>query len=40
MKNEINAIKFYEKLGFDKFDTHIFKLGQDEQIDNLMKLIL
>ena len=39
-ENNINAIKFYEKLGFDKFDTHIFKLGQDEQIDNLMKLIL
>ena len=36
----INAIKFYEKLGFEKFDTHIFKLGEDEQTDNLMKLIL
>lgn len=39
-ENNINAIKFYEKLGFEKFDTHIFKLGDDEQIDNLMKLIL
>ena len=39
-ENNINAIKFYEKLGFEKFDTHIFKLGEDEQIDNLMKLIL
>lgn len=36
----INAIKFYEKLGFKKFDTHIFKLGDDEQTDYLMKLIL
>lgn len=39
-ENNINAIKFYEKLGFKKFDIHIFKLGDDEQIDNLMKLIL
>lgn len=39
-ENNINAIKFYKKLGFKKFDTHIFKLGDDEQIDNLMKLIL
>jgi ribosomal protein S18 acetylase RimI-like enzyme len=39
-ENNTNAIKFYEKLGFVKFDTHIFKLGEDEQTDNLMKLIL
>lgn len=39
-ENNINAIKFYEKLGFKKFDTHIFKLGEDEQTDNLMKFIL
>lgn len=39
-ENNINAIKFYEKLGFQKFDTHIFKLGDDEQTDNLMKLTL
>ncbi|KGK90158.1 GNAT family N-acetyltransferase [Clostridium sp. HMP27] len=39
-ENNINAIKFYEKQGFNKFDTHIFKLGEDEQMDNLMKLIL
>ena len=39
-ENNIGAIKFYEKQGFKKFSTHIFKLGEDEQIDNLMKLIL
>ncbi|AWK51380.1 GNAT family N-acetyltransferase [Clostridium beijerinckii] len=39
-ENNINAIKFYEKQGFEKFDTHIFKLGEDEQTDNLMKLML
>lgn len=35
-----NAIKFYERQGFEKFHTHIFKLGNDEQIDNLMKFNL
>jgi ribosomal protein S18 acetylase RimI-like enzyme len=39
-EHNINAIKFYEKQGFEKFDTHIFKLGEDEQTDNLMKLVL
>jgi ribosomal protein S18 acetylase RimI-like enzyme len=39
-ENNINAIKFYEKQGFETFDTHIFKLGEDEQTDNLMRLLL
>lgn len=39
-EHNINAIRFYEKQGFEKFDTHIFKLGDDEQTDNLMKLTL
>lgn len=39
-EHNINAIKFYEKQGFEKFDTHVFKLGEDEQTDNLMKLTL
>ncbi|MCR1949843.1 GNAT family N-acetyltransferase [Clostridium sp. DSM 100503] len=39
-ENNISAIKFYEKQGFVKFDTHVFKLGDDEQTDNLMKLVL
>ena len=39
-EHNINAIRFYEKQGFEKFDTHIFKLGNDEQTDNLMKLVL
>lgn len=39
-ENNMNAIKFYEKQGFKKFCTHTFKLGEDEQIDNLMKLVL
>ncbi|BCN29735.1 GNAT family N-acetyltransferase [Anaeromicropila herbilytica] len=39
-ENNINAIKFYEKQGFEIFDSHIFKLGDDEQTDYLMKLVL
>jgi hypothetical protein len=32
------AIRFYEKNGFEAFDKHIFKLGNDEQTDIMMKL--
>lgn len=31
------AINFYKKNGFVEFDTHIFKLGDDEQTDIMMK---
>ena len=34
------AIRFYEKNGFVAFDKHIFKLGEDEQTDIMMKLEL
>ncbi len=34
------AIRFYEKNGFVPFDKHIFKLGNDEQTDIMMKLKL
>ncbi|MGL2966319.1 N-acetyltransferase family protein [Flavobacterium sp. XGLA_31] len=34
------AIRFYEKNGFVVFDKHIFKLGDDEQTDLMMKLQL
>lgn len=34
------AIRFYEKNGFVAFDKHIFKLGDDEQTDIMMKKIL
>lgn len=34
------AIKFYEKNGFLAFDKHLFKLGNDEQTDIMMKLKL
>jgi ribosomal protein S18 acetylase RimI-like enzyme len=34
------AIRFYEKNGFVAYDKHIFKLGEDEQTDIMMKKIL
>lgn len=34
------ALQFYKKNWFVQFDTHIFKLGYDEQIDIMMKLAL
>ena len=34
------AINFYKKNGFVEFDKHIFKLGEDEQTDIMMKLQL
>lgn len=33
------AIRFYQKNGFIEFDKHIFKLGNDEQTDILMRLV-
>lgn len=34
------AISFYRKNGFVEFDKHIFRLGDDEQTDIMMKLQL
>jgi diamine N-acetyltransferase len=34
----LRAISFYKKNGFVEFDKHIFKLGNDEQTDIMMKL--
>lgn len=36
-ERNFNAIRFYEKEGFVTFDKHVFKLGDDEQTDYLMK---
>jgi diamine N-acetyltransferase len=38
-KNE-RAVNFYKKNGFVEFNKHIFKLGNDEQTDLMMKKIL
>jgi ribosomal protein S18 acetylase RimI-like enzyme len=37
-KENHRALQFYKKNGFVQFDTHIFKLGNDEQTDIMMKL--
>ncbi|WP_018478318.1 GNAT family N-acetyltransferase [Pontibacter roseus] len=34
------AINFYKKNGFVEFDEHVFRLGDDEQTDIMMKLKL
>lgn len=34
------AINFYKKNGFVEFDKHVFKLGDDEQTDIMMRLQL
>lgn len=39
-ENNFKALNFYKKQGFLEFDQHIFKLGNDEQVDLLMKLEL
>lgn len=36
----LRAMKFYKKNGFVEFDKHIFKLGNEEQTDIMMKLKL
>ena len=39
-EENVRALNFYKKNGFIEFDKHIFKLGEDEQTDIMMKLIL
>lgn len=39
-EHNARAIHFYRKNGFIEFDKHIFRLGNDNQIDILMKLPL
>lgn len=36
-EKNLRAIGFYKKNGFLEFDKHIFKLGDDEQTDIMMK---
>jgi len=39
-EKNLRAIRFYTKNGFVPFDRHIFKLGDDEQTDIMMKKVL
>ncbi|MFK8005973.1 MAG: GNAT family N-acetyltransferase [Saprospiraceae bacterium] len=32
------AIGFYTKMGFTEFGTHVFKVGDEEQVDLMMKI--
>jgi diamine N-acetyltransferase len=36
-EHNLRAIEFYSRLGFEKFGTHVFLLGDDPQTDWLMK---
>ena len=36
-KENVKAIRFYEKNGFVSFGTHVFKMGDDEQTDIMMR---
>ena len=36
-EHNLKAIRFYEKNGFVPFSTHIFKMGNDEQTDIMMR---
>jgi len=39
-EKNVDAIRFYERNGFVKFGEHPFYMGDELQIDHLMKLIL
>lgn len=39
-ENNLPAIRFYEKCGFEKYSQHIFTLGDDDQTDWLMRFKL
>lgn len=36
-EKNLRAISFYQKNGFVEFDRHVFKLGDDEQTDLMMR---
>ena len=39
-EENLRAVNFYKKNGFEIFGTHIFRLGGDEQTDLMMKKVL
>lgn len=36
-EHNLKAISFYEKLGFTRFDQHVFQMGNEAQTDILMR---
>ena len=39
-EENLRAINFYKKNGFVEFDKHVFKFGNEDQTDIMMKLKL
>jgi ribosomal protein S18 acetylase RimI-like enzyme len=39
-EHNLRGIKFYKNFGFQKFDSHIYMMGDDAQTDWMMRLIL
>lgn len=39
-EKNLRALQFYRKNGFVEFDKHIFRLGEEEQTDLMMKKVL
>lgn len=39
-EHNLRAIKFYENYGFQKFDSHIYVMGDDPQTDLMMRLTI
>lgn len=39
-KKNLKALEFYQYLGFEKFGEHIFHFGEEEHLDDLLKLEL
>lgn len=39
-EENLRALQFYKKNGFVEFDKHIFRLGEEEQTDLMMKKML
>lgn len=39
-EENVRAVNFYKKNGFVEFDKHIFKLGNEEQTDLMMRKLL
>jgi ribosomal protein S18 acetylase RimI-like enzyme len=39
-EHNLRAIKFYENFSFQKFDSHIYVMGDDPQTDLMMRLII
>jgi ribosomal protein S18 acetylase RimI-like enzyme len=39
-EHNLDAIRLYERVGYQKFDTHIYPIGNDPQTDHLLRKML